>query len=92
MDKRNERRTWKLDGDGQWSRTLSRCHRVSLGQCARTLSRSFLTPIHHVRRDPRSQGRAQSLPPSEKVFTLAVSGQRLVVGTSDRSVLIYDVR
>ncbi|TFJ85142.1 hypothetical protein NSK_003565 [Nannochloropsis salina CCMP1776] len=42
--------------------------------------------------DPRSQGRAQSLPPSEKVFTLAVSGQRLVVGTSDRSVLIYDVR
>lgn len=42
--------------------------------------------------DPRTQGEARSLPTSEKVFTLAVSGNRVVVGTSDRSVLIYDVR
>lgn len=43
-------------------------------------------------RDTRKQGDAKSLPPSEKVYTLAVQGPRIVVGAADRSVLIYDSR
>jgi len=56
------------------------------------------TPHHttphdcHHRRDPRKHGEARSLPPCEKVYTLAVQGPRLVVGAADRSVLIYDTR
>lgn len=53
--------------------------------------------VHLVRvrrkiRDPRKQGDAKSLPPSEKVYALAVQGPRIVVGAADRSVLIYDSR
>lgn len=54
--------------------------------------RTFLRTPTHTHRDPRTQEEARSLPASEKIFTLAVSGNRIVVGTSDRSVLIYDVR
>jgi hypothetical protein len=44
-------------------------------------------------RDPRQAGApARSLPPADKVHTLAVHGNKIVVGTSYRSVLIYDSR
>lgn len=57
----------------------------------------YLLPVltyasHEKNRDPRKQGEAKSLPPSEKVYTLAVQGPRIVVGAADRSVLIYDSR
>lgn len=51
-----------------------------------------LARCFYQNRDPRKQGDAKSLPPSEKVYTLAVQGPRIVVGAADRSVLIYDSR
>lgn len=54
-----------------------------------------LTPLPGVGcgRDPRrAKGPVASLPASEKVYTLDVREYKLVVGTSDRSVLIYDAR
>lgn len=44
-------------------------------------------------RDPRrGKGAVNNLPASEKVYTMDVMEYKLVVGTADRSVLIYDVR
>lgn len=72
--------------------------RCTCGECSWSALESLylaLTPLPGVGcgRDPRrAKGPVASLPASEKVYTLDVREYKLVVGTSDRSVLIYDAR
>lgn len=42
--------------------------------------------------DPRSAGPIQNLPQAERVYALAVSGNRAIVGTAGRKVWVWDLR
>ncbi|XP_061412259.1 mitotic checkpoint protein BUB3 [Lethenteron reissneri] len=42
--------------------------------------------------DPRTPCNAGSFPQPERVYTMAVSGDRLIVGTAGRRVLVWDLR